>query len=45
MIHIFDISIHISSYQVERVRKDGRGVDKDEDDGRCIPGTGTGGRR
>ena len=28
--------------EVERVRKDGRGVDKDEDDGRCMPGTGTG---
>ena len=30
--------------EVERVRKDGRGVDKDEDEGRCMPGTGTGGR-
>ena len=30
---------------VDRVRKDGGGVDKDEDDGRCMPGTGTDGRR
>ena len=30
----------VGSVQRESVRNDGIGVDKDKDDGRCMPGTG-----
>ena len=30
--------------KAESVQNDERGVDRDKDDGKCMPGTGTGGR-